>query len=45
MGQGRSTQRRSLGVVSIFADDADGPEFKSMLAIINSLELKPKTGN
>lgn len=34
-----------LGVVSIFADAADGPEFKSMLAIINSLDLKPKTEN
>jgi len=34
-----------LGVVSIFADAADGPEFKSMLAIINSLDLKPKAVN
>ena len=34
-----------LGVVSIFADAADGPEFKSTLAIINSLDLKPKAVN
>jgi len=34
-----------LGVVSIFADAADGLEFKSMLAIINSLDLKPKAVN
>ena len=34
-----------LAVVSIFADAADGPEFKSMLAIINSLDLKPKAAN
>ena len=30
------------GVVSIFAEAADGPEFKSMVGIINSRELKPK---
>ena len=34
-----------LGVVSIFADAADSPEFKAMLAIINSLDLKPKAAN
>ena len=34
-----------IGVVSIFADAADGPEFKSMLAIINSLDLKPTAAN
>lgn len=30
-----------LGVVSIFADDANGKEFKDMIKIINSLNLKP----
>jgi hypothetical protein len=29
-----------LGAVSIFADEADGKEFKAMLAAINSLKLK-----
>ena len=43
MGSGQvQLSEEVLGVVSLFADAADGPEFKSMLAIINSLELKPK---
>ena len=31
-----------LGVVSLFADDADGAELKAMIEIINSLRLRPK---
>ena len=30
-----------LGVVSLFADEADGVEMKTMLKIINSLKVKP----
>ena len=46
MGSGQiQLSEEVLGVVSIFADAADGPEFKAMLAIVNSLELKPKTAN
>ncbi len=32
----------TLGVVSLFADEADGKEFKAMIQIINSLQLKAK---
>lgn len=32
----------TLGVVSLFADEAEGKEFKAMIQIINSLQLKPK---
>jgi len=43
MGSGKiQLSEEVVGVVSLFADDIDGPEFKSMLAIINSLELKSK---
>jgi hypothetical protein len=46
MGSGQvQLSEEVLGVVSIFADATDGPEFKSMLAIINSLDLKPKVAN
>lgn len=31
-----------LGVVSLFADEADGKEIKAMVTIINSLKVKPK---
>jgi len=31
-----------VGVVSLFADDADGAEFKAMTKIINSLNVKPR---
>jgi hypothetical protein len=31
-----------LGAVSLFADEADGKEFKAMIAIINSLKVKPR---
>ena len=31
-----------LGVVSLFADDADGIELKAMIKIINSLKVKPR---
>ncbi|EEF62535.1 hypothetical protein [Pedosphaera parvula] len=30
-----------LGVVSLFADEADGKDFQAMLKIINSLKVKP----
>jgi hypothetical protein len=46
MGSGQvQLSEEVLGVVSMFADDANSPEFKAMLAIINSLELKPKSSN
>ena len=46
MGSGQvQLNEEVVGVVSIFADYAEGPEFKSMLGIINSLELKPKPSN
>jgi hypothetical protein len=46
MGSGQvQLSEEVVGVVSIFADDAEGPEFKAMLAIINSLELKSKRAN
>jgi hypothetical protein len=31
-----------LAVVSLFADEADGIEFKAMIKIINSLKVKPR---
>jgi hypothetical protein len=31
-----------VGAVSLLADEADGPEFKAMVKIINSLKIKPK---
>ena len=31
-----------LGVVSLFADEADGEELKAMIKIIDSLKVKPK---
>jgi hypothetical protein len=31
-----------IGVVSLFADEADGEEMKSMVKIINSLKVRPK---
>ena len=31
-----------LGVVSLFADEADGIELKAMIKIINSLGVKPR---
>jgi len=34
-----------LGVVSLFADNADGPELKAMIKIIDSLKVKPKDAN
>jgi hypothetical protein len=34
--------RTELGVVSMFADDAAGKEFKAMVNMINSLKVKPK---
>ena len=43
MGSGKiQLSEEVVGVVSLFADDVDGPEFKTMLAIINSVELKVK---
>jgi len=46
MGSGKiQLSEEALGVVSIFADAADGPEFKAMLSIINSLGLEPRTDN
>lgn len=46
MGSGQvQLSEEVLAVVSIFAGVADGPEFNSMLAIINSLELKPKAAH
>lgn len=31
-----------LGVVSLFADEADGKELKAMIKLINSLKVKPR---
>ncbi|MEY2409061.1 MAG: hypothetical protein QOF48_1731 [Verrucomicrobiota bacterium] len=33
-----------LGVVSLLADDVTSTEFKAMLAIVNSLKIKPRAG-
>jgi len=33
-----------LGVVTLFADEADGEELKAMVKIINSLKVKPRAG-
>lgn len=42
MGSGQIQPNEDiLGVVSLFADDATGPEFKVMLKIINSLKVAP----
>jgi hypothetical protein len=43
MGSGLVQPAENLvGVVSLFADEADGEEMKGMLKIINSLKVRPK---
>ena|ERR1035437_5328313 len=43
MGSGEVQPADNMhGVVSIFADDADGKDFKTMVSVINSLTVKPK---
>ena len=42
MGSGEvQPSKDMLGAVSLFADDADGEDFKTMVKIINSLKVKP----
>lgn len=43
MGSGQvQPADKLMGVVSLFADEADGLEMKAMLKIINSLKVKPR---
>jgi hypothetical protein len=43
MGSGQAQPADNLvGVVSLFADEADGEEMQAMLKIINSLKVRPK---
>jgi hypothetical protein len=43
MGSGEVQPADNMrGVVTIFADDADGKEFNTMVNVINSLTVKPK---
>jgi hypothetical protein len=46
MGSGQVQPANNVvGVVSLFADEAEGPEMQAMLKIINSLNVKPKDAN